>query len=110
MGRLHQAKRGIGDNFPYLLRVPIFGKCQKNLGTSGESATTSPTYSEYRFSENVRKILVPVHFFFEKGAGLQHAPCPAKPRGRHIVPMRLRNTPLWLYFRSVRSSEKSVKL
>ena len=34
MGRLHQAKRGIGDNFPYLLRVPIFGKCQKNLGTS----------------------------------------------------------------------------
>src|SRR6266849_1311202 len=34
----------------------------------------------------------------------------AKPRGRHMVPMRLTNTPLWLYFRSVRSSEKSVKL
>ena len=33
-----------------------------------------------------------------------------KPRGRHRVPMILRNTPLWLYFRSVRSSEKSVKL
>jgi len=29
VGRLHQAKRGIGDNFTYLLRVPIFGKCQK---------------------------------------------------------------------------------
>jgi hypothetical protein len=43
-------------------------------------------------------------------AGLQHARCTAKPRGRHIVPMRLTNTPLWLYFRSVRSSEKSVKL
>jgi hypothetical protein len=34
----------------------------------------------------------------------------AKPRGRHIVPMILRNTPLWLYFRSVSSSEKLVKL
>jgi hypothetical protein len=32
------------------------------------------------------------------------------PREHHLVPMRLRNTPLWLYFRSVRSSEKSVKL
>lgn len=30
--------------------------------------------------------------------------------GCHLVPMRLRNTPLWLYLRSVRSSEKSVKL
>jgi hypothetical protein len=30
--------------------------------------------------------------------------------GRHIVPIRLTNTPLWLYFRSVKSSEKSVKL
>src|SRR6266568_6734295 len=40
----------------------------------------------------------------------QHARCPVRPRGRHMVPMRLRNTPLWLYFRSVRSSEKSVKL
>ncbi len=38
MGRLHQAKRGIGDNFPYLLRVPIFGKCQKNLGTRSEKS------------------------------------------------------------------------
>ena len=36
--------------------------------------------------------------------------CAAKPSGPHIVPMRLTNTPLWLYFRSVRSSEKSVKL
>jgi hypothetical protein len=34
----------------------------------------------------------------------------AGPPGRHLVPMRLRNTPLWLYFKSVRSSEKSVKL
>jgi hypothetical protein len=34
----------------------------------------------------------------------------AKPRGRHIVPIRLTNTPLWLYFKSVRSSEKLVKL
>jgi hypothetical protein len=41
---------------------------------------------------------------------VQHARCPAKPNDRHIVPMRLTNTPLWLYFRSVRSSEKSVKL
>src|SRR5215470_2419898 len=30
--------------------------------------------------------------------------------GRHLVPTILRNTPLWLYFRSVRSSEKLVKL
>src|SRR6266566_2938389 len=37
-------------------------------------------------------------------AGVQHASCPAKPSDRHIVPMRLTNTPLWLYFRSVRSS------
>ncbi len=43
-------------------------------------------------------------------AGFQQARCRAKPRGRHIVPMRLRNTPLCLYFRSVRSSEKLVKL
>ena len=43
-------------------------------------------------------------------AGLQHARCPAKRRGRYLVAMRLTNTPLWLYFRSVRSSEKSVKL
>ena len=50
------------------------------------------------------------HASFCSEAGLQHARCPAKPRGRHIVPMRLTNTPSWLYFRSVRSSEKSVKL
>jgi len=43
-------------------------------------------------------------------AGLQHADCTAKPRGRHIAPTILRNTPLWLYFRSVSSSEKLVKL
>jgi hypothetical protein len=43
-------------------------------------------------------------------AGLQHARCTAKPRGRHILPMRLTKTPLWLYFRSVSSSEKLVKL
>ncbi len=85
MGRLHQAKRGIGDNFTYSLRVPTFGKCQKK--------------SWYQYI-----------FFWKRGAGLQHAPCPAKSRGRHIVPMRLTNMPLWLYFRSVRSSEKSVKL
>jgi hypothetical protein len=36
--------------------------------------------------------------------------CSAPTGGRHIVPMRLRNTPLWLYFKSVKSSEKSVKL
>ena len=36
--------------------------------------------------------------------------CAAKPHGRHRVPIKLTNTPLWLYFRSVRSSEKSVKL
>jgi hypothetical protein len=29
---------------------------------------------------------------------------------RHLVPMRLTNMPLWLYLRSVSSSEKSVKL
>jgi len=29
---------------------------------------------------------------------------------RHLVPIRLTNMPLWLYFRSVSSSEKSVKL
>ena len=28
----------------------------------------------------------------------------------HLVPIRLRNTPLWLYLRSVRLSEKSVRL
>ena len=28
----------------------------------------------------------------------------------HMVPTRFTNTPLWLYFRSVRSSEKPVKL
>src|SRR5260370_26350895 len=61
-------------------------------------------------NENVRKNLGTSTFFFERGAGLQHARCPAKPSDRHIVPMRLRNTPLWLYFRLVRSSEKSVKL
>src|SRR5947199_4609540 len=43
-------------------------------------------------------------------AGLQHARYPSKPRGRQMVPMILRNMPLWLYFRSVRSSEKLVKL
>ncbi len=43
-------------------------------------------------------------------AGLQHARYPAKPREFHMVPMIFRNTPLWLYFRSVRSSEKLVKL
>lgn len=32
------------------------------------------------------------------------------PRGRHLVPIRLMNRPLWSYLRSVRSSEKSVKL
>src|SRR5260370_42572820 len=32
-------------------------------------------------------------------AGLQHARCPAKRRGRYLVAMRLTNTPLWLYFR-----------
>jgi hypothetical protein len=31
-------------------------------------------------------------------------------RWRHLAPMRLKNTPLWLYLRSVRSSEKPVKL
>src|SRR5437867_154231 len=36
--------------------------------------------------------------------------CDANPRGRHLAPMRLTNTPLWLYLRSVRSSEKLVKL
>src|SRR5215470_256867 len=39
--------------------------------------------------------------------------CPSDhgdPRGRYLVPMRLTNMPLWLYFRSVSSSEKSVKL
>lgn len=29
VGRLHQAERRIDDNFPYLLRVPENGKCQK---------------------------------------------------------------------------------
>ena len=29
---------------------------------------------------------------------------------RHLVAMMLKNMPLWLYFRSFRSSEKSVKL
>src|SRR5258708_40369635 len=43
-------------------------------------------------------------------AGLQHARYPAKPRECHMVPMIFTNTPLWLYFRSVRSSEKLVKL
>ena len=28
----------------------------------------------------------------------------------HLVPIRLTNMPLWLYFRSVSSSEKLVKL
>lgn len=42
-------------------------------------------------------------------AGLPHAARRNATRG-HMVPMRLTNTPLWLYFRSVRSSEKSVKL
>ena len=32
------------------------------------------------------------------------------PRERYLVPIRLTNMPLWLYFRSVSSSEKSVKL
>ena len=32
------------------------------------------------------------------------------PRGRHLVTTKLTNTPLWSYLRSVRSSEKSVKL
>ena len=31
-------------------------------------------------------------------------------REHHLVPIRLTNMPLWLYFRSVSSSEKSVKL
>jgi hypothetical protein len=31
-------------------------------------------------------------------------------RKRHLVATKLKNTPLWLYFRSVRSSEKLVKL
>jgi hypothetical protein len=31
-------------------------------------------------------------------------------RERHLVPIRLMNMPLWLYFRSVSSSEKLVKL
>src|SRR5262245_41632614 len=39
-----------------------------------------------------------------------YAPRAFLPRRRHFVPMRLTNTPLWLYFKSVRSSEKSVKL
>jgi len=30
--------------------------------------------------------------------------------GFYLVPMRLKNMPLWLYLRSVSSSEKSVKL
>jgi len=50
------------------------------------------------------------HNFCCSEAGLQHARYPAKPRECHMVPMRFTNTPLWLYFRSVRSSEKSVKL
>jgi hypothetical protein len=29
VGRLHLTKWRNGDDFPYLLRVPIFGKCQK---------------------------------------------------------------------------------
>ena len=28
----------------------------------------------------------------------------------HFAPTRLKKTPLWLYFKSVRSSEKSAKL
>src|SRR5256886_8566852 len=32
------------------------------------------------------------------------------PCGRHLVAMRLMNTPLWLYLRSVRSSDMSFKL
>jgi len=43
-------------------------------------------------------------------AGLRPARCPVQPHGRHLVPTILRNTPLWLYFKSVRSSEKLVKL
>jgi hypothetical protein len=31
-------------------------------------------------------------------------------RERHLVPIKFTNMPLWLYFRSVSSSEKSVKL
>ena len=31
-------------------------------------------------------------------------------RKPHLVAMTLKKTPLWLYLRSVRSSEKSVKL
>jgi hypothetical protein len=32
------------------------------------------------------------------------------PDRRYLVPIRLMNMPLWLYFKSVSSSEKSVKL
>jgi hypothetical protein len=44
------------------------------------------------------------------GSHLCASPRAFLPRRGHFVPMRLTNTPLWLYFKSVRSSEKSVKL
>src|SRR5215469_2133746 len=77
-------------------------------GCVDHSQILNPEDAELRvhnpaFSPFTQRLLVPQ-------AGLQHARRRAKPRGRHMVPMRLRNTPLWLYFRSVRSSEKSVKL
>ena len=58
---------------------------------------------EIYFSVVQRKVLTPNDFH-------SLAQLEAQPPGRHLVPTKLKNTPLWLYFRSVRSSEKLVKL
>src|SRR5713101_8461630 len=111
-----------------VLVQPSPASCATCRGTSVVSRVLALTHQHLRKSPSVRQPFAeisgsisfspPVFPFPEtvpnfvchfKGS-LQHAGCPVRPRGRHMVPMRLRNTPLWLYFRSVRSSEKSVKL
>ena len=59
----------------------------------------------FNFGEAQQAIILLTVFW--KGQCRRHHGCP---RERHLVPMRLTNTPLWLYFRSVSSSEKLVKL
>jgi len=73
-------------------RITTFAVSASQLGNLG---TTWPWKTDSEFE------LSPGYGNFTPRAGR---------RGRHIVPMILRNTPLWLYFRSVRSSEKSVEV
>jgi hypothetical protein len=83
----------------------------REKGLIEEKVRRAPPVVHFRV--NLPKVLQGIHWLELRNGSAKPThgkPCSATTGGRHIVPMRLRNTPLWLYFKSVKSSEKSVKL